>query len=226
MYGVTVSGQFCCYRLTKMKRTSQPEQDKSILKQLRTKSCRIIRVMMLFFITGMTSLAQQTGDEAVSPGSLCNLEQETYFDDFPIVPDKAVVVILNTSTTLAETAAPRGDKIYRADTVTANVLSCELVIPNGFSPNNDGIQDTWRIKCIENYPNARVEVFNRWGNLVFNKENYGNIDLHGPEDAWWDGRSTHKWTLGKDILPAGTYFYILDLKDGSKPRNGFLYLNR
>jgi gliding motility-associated-like protein len=210
----------------KMKRTSQPAQNISALNQLKEESCRIIRIMLLFFITAIPVFAVHPCAEALSPGSPYILDQEAYLVDFPIMLDKTAVAFLNKVKPQAEATAPHSDKIYREDTVMANVLSCELVIPNGFSPNNDGIQDTWRIKCIENYPNARVEVFNRWGNLVFKKENYGNIDLHGPEDAWWDGRSTHKWTLGKDILPAGTYFYILDLKDGSKPRNGFLYLNR
>jgi gliding motility-associated-like protein/uncharacterized repeat protein (TIGR01451 family) len=111
--------------------------------------------------------------------------------------------------------------------VTVTVVDdCELVIPNGFSPNGDGIADFWRIKCLDKYPDARVEIYNRWGNLVYDLDHYGNTDVHGATDAWWDGHSTHKWTLGNEKLPAGTYFYILDLRDGSKPLNGFIFLNR
>jgi gliding motility-associated-like protein len=111
--------------------------------------------------------------------------------------------------------------------VTVTVVDdCELVIPNGFSPNGDGIADFWRIKCLDKYPDARVEIYNRWGNLVYDLDHYGNTDVHGATDAWWDGHSTHKWTLGSEKLPAGTYFYILDLRDGSKPLNGFIFLNR
>ncbi len=250
LFDMPVSGQFCCKKLTKMKGTSIPGQNESALNHLKTVNCRIILVIWLLFITGFPAIAQQYGAVALFCASFYNFEQEAYAADFLTVrkdcnpvPETGCQVtfaegccinqsvtdtenLLDFSALSAETAAFHVDRFLLEDTVTVNALSCELVIPNGFSPNSDGIQDTWRIKCIENYPNARVEVFNRWGNLVYEKENYGNIDFHGPADAWWDGRSTHKWTLGKDFLPAGTYFYILDLKDGSKPRNGFLYLNK
>ena len=103
---------------------------------------------------------------------------------------------------------------------------CEIVIPNGFSPNNDGIQDLFRVKCIEKFPNASIAIFNRWGNQVYEQDNYGNTDVHGTTDAWWDGSSNQKWTVGGEKLTPGTYFYVLDLRDGSKPLTGFVYLNR
>jgi gliding motility-associated-like protein/uncharacterized repeat protein (TIGR01451 family) len=118
-----------------------------------------------------------------------------------------------------------GSTIEASSTVTVQVEQCELVIPTGFSPNDDGIQDYWRITCLESYPDARVEIYNRWGNLVFEKDNFGNSDVHGT-DAWWDGYSSKKWTFGNDKLPAGTYFFILDLNDGNEPLNGHLFLNR
>jgi gliding motility-associated-like protein/uncharacterized repeat protein (TIGR01451 family) len=150
---------------------------------------------------------------------------EILFTEYTVtITDETAGRIINTAT--AEGTAPKGDKVTDTDSVTTNVQSCEMVIPNGFSPNGDGIQDFWRITCIEKYPDARIEVYNRWGNLVYQKNNYGNIDVHGPTDAWWDGYSTNKWTLGSDKLPSGTYFYILDLGDGSKPLNGFIFLNR
>jgi len=126
----------------------------------------------------------------------------------------------------ASGTAPDGSKVEGTGRVTVPVERCEVIIPTGFSPNGDGIQDYWRITCLEKYPNARIEVYNRWGNLVYEKESYGNISVHGQTDAWWDGRSSHKWTVGSEKLPPGTYFYILDLKDGNTPRNGYLFLNR
>jgi gliding motility-associated-like protein len=102
---------------------------------------------------------------------------------------------------------------------------CELFIPEGFSPNYDGINDNFEILCIEKYPNAKLEVYNRWGNLLYEKENYGNPDA-GSNDIWWDGSSNKKWTVGKEKLPPGTYFYILYLNDGSEPRTGSVFLNR
>ncbi|MFV0593763.1 MAG: Ig-like domain-containing protein, partial [Draconibacterium sp.] len=104
---------------------------------------------------------------------------------------------------------------------------CELIIPEIFSPNGDNNQDYFRIKCIENYPDARIVIYNRWENKVYEKEHYGNTDKWGLTDAWWDGYSEHGWTLGKEQLPEGTYFYILFLNDGvSDPIKGFLFLHR
>ncbi len=101
---------------------------------------------------------------------------------------------------------------------------CELSIPEIFTPNGDGIQDNLQITCIERYPNATFTVFNRNGTTVYQKEHYGNSNIWG-DDAWWDGSSNSKWTVGGEKLPAATYFYILDLKDGSEPRTGYIYLN-
>jgi gliding motility-associated-like protein len=150
---------------------------------------------------------------------------ETFYTEYTITPaDEARGRVDNTA--IASGPGLRTDIISDNDIATIQVASCELVIPNGFSPNGDGIQDYWRIKCLEKYPDAKVEIYNRWGNLVYELEHYGNLDVHGPTDAWWNGYSTSKWTFGTDKLPTGTYFYILDLKDGSKPRNGFIFLNR
>jgi gliding motility-associated-like protein len=116
--------------------------------------------------------------------------------------------------------------VESSSSVIVQVEQCELVIPTGFSPNDDGIQDKWRIKCLERYPDARVEIYNRTGNRVFEKENFGNSDVHGESDAWWDGYSTQKGAFGNDKLPNGTYYYILYLNDGNKPLNGYLFLNK
>jgi gliding motility-associated-like protein len=104
--------------------------------------------------------------------------------------------------------------------------ACELLIPEIFSPNEDGIQDYFRIWCIEKYPNAKIEIYNRWGQIVYKQENYGNTDVLGNADAWWDGYSNQEGSLGKEKLPSATYFYVLYLNDDSKPKNGILFLNR
>ena len=77
-----------------------------------------------------------------------------------------------------------------------------IEIPNVFIPNNDGFNDTWRIINIELYPNATVEVYSRWGQLVYSSKDGYNTP--------WDGTSK-----GKE-LPTDSYFYIIDLKNGKK----------
>src|SRR5665811_1119081 len=58
-------------------------------------------------------------------------------------------------------------------------LDCELFIPEGFSPNDDGVHDYFQILCIQKYPNARLMIFNRNGDKLFDKEHYGNLDVWG-----------------------------------------------
>lgn len=94
-------------------------------------------------------------------------------------------------------------------------LDDALRIPQGFSPNGDGIGDTWTIHGLESYPRASVTLFNRWGSPVFQAEPYKND---------WDGRCTEGLSTG-ERLPAGTYWYLLDLGAGNGGvRSGYVYL--
>lgn len=82
---------------------------------------------------------------------------------------------------------------------------------NQFSPNNDGINDYLIINCIANYPNNTLEIFDRYGNQVFKTVQYDNT---------WNGS-------GKNgDLPKGTYYYILDLGDGSAITKGWIQIIR
>ena len=85
-----------------------------------------------------------------------------------------------------------------------------FIIPNAFSPNGDGINDYFRISGIEEAgiytaEKSKLEVFNRWGALVYRSTG----DSYGDEDQWWDGTSTtaNMVSIGTD-LPNGTYFYV------------------
>ncbi len=104
--------------------------------------------------------------------------------------------------------------------ITIIVNSCDdadFFIPEGFSPNGDGINDVFVIRGIENYPDNTFIIFNRWGNKVFEASPYQNK---------WDGTSVIGLRAGGEKLPIGTYFYILDLGDGSSVIKGTIYLNR
>ncbi|HLN55308.1 MAG TPA: gliding motility-associated C-terminal domain-containing protein, partial [Bacteroidales bacterium] len=94
--------------------------------------------------------------------------------------------------------------------VTVGVIGSEdcIEIPEIITPNGDGYNDTWKIRNIDMFPNAEVVVFNRWGKKVFESRNI----LAAP----WDG------TLKGKALPTDSYHYILDLKNGSKPRSGVI----
>lgn len=92
-----------------------------------------------------------------------------------------------------------------------------IEVPEVFSPNGDGVNDLFIIKYIDQYPQNKVLIFNRWGNKVWEKGPYLND---------WDGTNQFGITVAGRDLPVGTYFYIIDLGDGSKPKKGFIYLNR
>ena len=125
------------------------------------------------------------------------------------------------------------EKPTRVDTF--QIEGCELIIPDGFSPNQDGYNDYFEMRFVcaegeqtfeELYPEARIEIFNRWGNLVYEQENYGNVTRWSSTDAWWNGTSMHDMQIGKDKLPAATYFYILYFNSGGKePVTGTIFLN-
>ncbi len=92
-----------------------------------------------------------------------------------------------------------------------------VVVPEIFTPNKDGTNDVLIIKNIEQYPNNKVLIFNRWGNKVWEAGPYLND---------WDGTNQFGVTVGGNELPVGTYFYILELGDGSDAYKGYIYLNR
>jgi gliding motility-associated-like protein len=91
-----------------------------------------------------------------------------------------------------------------------------LDVPDTFSPNGDGINDYFRIPGANDLPNDHLYIYNRWGGLVYESNNYDNT---------WDGRSTSKM-LGSDELEEGTYFYIYLPDDTMEPIKGTVYLKR
>lgn len=105
--------------------------------------------------------------------------------------------------------------------VTVDLDHCdEILIPDGFSPNGDGINDEFVIVNLpELYPNFKLEIYNRYGNLLYKG------DASTPN---WNGTANQNGLkLGDGTLPVGVYFYILEFNDGSrKPQQGRVYLSR
>lgn len=95
-----------------------------------------------------------------------------------------------------------------------------LTIYTGISPNGDGLNEVWEIKGIESYPNNKVQIFDRWGNIVFEKNSYNNK----LENAW-KGNSNRGLSKGQD-LPDGTYYYEINIDGLEKPLSGFVIINR
>ena len=98
------------------------------------------------------------------------------------------------------------------DTAVVNIeIVCdEIVVYSGFSPNDDGKNDVFKVVGIEKYAGSKLLIFNRWGNQVFEAVDYQND---------WKG------TFSDKPLPDGTYFWILDLGNG-KTMSGYVQILR
>ncbi|HMO63449.1 MAG TPA: gliding motility-associated C-terminal domain-containing protein [Ferruginibacter sp.] len=132
----------------------------------------------------------------------------TYLDN----PASATPTVVRPASDISYTV-----KIIAADncsidtTVSVTVLS-DFVVPNTFTPNNDGIYDTWRMPKLSKYPTHRVQVFNRYGQLLYETRNF-------PANGW-DGLYKGK------LLPFGTYYYIIELGGVQYPKKGYVTIVR
>jgi gliding motility-associated-like protein len=129
---------------------------------------------------------------------------------------------LSSSTVLQPTHIAQADATYTielssgngfctaTDFLTVKILR-PLRIPNAFSPNGDNINDRWEIENLSDYTGAIVEVFNRYGAMVWKSAGYATP---------WDGTSNGK------PLPLATYYYVIQLKNGFKPLSGSITLIR
>ena len=159
----------------------------------------------------------------VDAGSLDNsrvilpLRGEAWIHD----PEKVVVV---QSSSPAEDFESIGKSVLTGQGETGRIVSgarvtmpfvalattaAELVVYNAVSPNGDGFNDFLRIANIENYVPNRLSVFNRWGDKIFEIDNYDN------EERVFRGRSN---IYGDREIETGTYFYVLDLPAGESLR--------
>jgi len=100
--------------------------------------------------------------------------------------------------------------------------ACNLM-PNGFSPNGDGINDTLVIPSVMDNLNFEITIYDRWGNIVYNYQRKGDLT---PE--WWNAFSNGRWVIDEEgeKVPAGTYFYVINFNEGNKePAQGWIYIN-
>ncbi|MDZ7898433.1 MAG: gliding motility-associated C-terminal domain-containing protein [Arcicella sp.] len=110
---------------------------------------------------------------------------------------------------LSATAPLSGCK--NQDTIVV-IVKTKIVIPQGFTPNDDSVNDAWILEGIEDYPDSEVSIFNRWGGEIFKTKNYPNNPFNGKN--------------GNDFLPMGTYFYVIKTGDTVPTQTGYLTLVR
>ncbi|MCW5516205.1 gliding motility-associated C-terminal domain-containing protein [Muriicola sp. Z0-33] len=142
--------------------------------------------------------------------------QEARLEIIVNVPNEGTFI--NTATIVRSAPVDSEDKLdNNTSTVEVKVSLPTVADPgfifNQFSPNNDGTNDYLTIRDIGTFTNTSLQIFNRYGNAVFEARNM-------LEDRVWDGR------YKSEDAPEGTYYYILDLGDGSEIRKGWVQLIR
>jgi len=153
---------------------------------------------------------------------LLHLSKEVAQPTCPDIPDGAIEYRIDGGTApydmrlnslqVDELVTDLGDGVYHLvitdnnqcslyDTTTLKGVSPMCIrVPNAITPNGDGVNDTWVIDQIEIYPSVKVEIYNRWGELIF----YAPRGYSQPWDGTFKGRQ----------LPIDSYYYVIDLNNG------------
>ena len=122
---------------------------------------------------------------------------------------------------LTPTASPTDDITYTLNVVSQTCGTAtstvfvrvykKIIIPNTFTPNSDGKNDTWNIEALVTYPESITTVFNRYGQPVYEGKGYA---------VPWDGR------YKGDFVAPGTYYYMIDLKNNAPKLTGWVLIVR
>ncbi|TDD74048.1 gliding motility-associated C-terminal domain-containing protein [Flavobacterium caseinilyticum] len=132
--------------------------------------------------------------------------------------------ILNPTNFVTETSSQeifirvQNENCFSLTSFIVTIKNCPPVVHNYFSPNNDGLNDTFVIDYLRNiFLNYRISIYNRWGTLVWTGDSNSND---------WDGFANQGLLLDSKKVADGTYYYVIDLndRDYSKPLVGYLFL--
>lgn len=122
--------------------------------------------------------------------------------------------LLNTAFLFNVSETDRDDS-NNEDSAEVLINGC-LNVPQGISPNNDNFNDALVIPCIEDFPDNTLKIYNRYGTLIYKVKGYNNN---------WSGKANTGLLKTNNLLPVGTYFYVLTINDTIKPTVGWVYLN-
>lgn len=139
-------------------------------------------------------------------------------------PPAGTIIPINGTTTTNITVIAT-DLSSNADVCSFNVSTLcidEIEIPQFFSPNGDGQNDAWVIPHITEFPDNNIKIFNRYGNILFEVNNYQN-DWKG-EVTVQKGANIVIGEVGKSIIPTGTYFYIVELGPNKQTYTGYVQI--
>ena len=164
----------------------------------------------------MTSnIADVVSDDA----SYCNneapflMEAQTNSGNITWYADEELNEILSTEPTLAPSNTLGSLTYYVTSTennceslpnnVIIEIIECGIIVPTAFTPDGDNVNDFWSLENIDEiYPNNKVFIYNRWGNIIFESQ-AGSYEQYP-----WSG------TFNGEKLPVGSFYYIIDYNDG------------
>ena len=132
-------------------------------------------------------------------------------------PNAASTIINPSSTTVFTVIVSDTLGCATVDSVIVNVTCDSLFIPTGFSPNGDGVNDYFVISDVARYPDAILKIFNRWGDMVYEKDHYDNS---------WNGFSNSDRIKIGQVLPNGTYYYVFIPGNNESTKAGYVILRR
>ena len=156
-------------------------------------------------------------NDDIPPGAEINITTEPEFGDATIVEDGIEYDpnsgFIGRLVFRYEVCLPACNSCSEAEVILNLGDASNCVAPTLITPNGDGINDAFVVPCLYSgsYAESELQVFNQWGKLIYNQENYQND---------WEG------TYSGSPLPTGTYYYILKLNDDSDNIIGFLTIER
>lgn len=140
-------------------------------------------------------------------GNIVGTNSPTYSSKTLADGDVVTCILTSTGKCLVNPSTPSNSIIVKLNPASL----CIIVIPNTFTPNGDGVNDLWNIAALQGYPNCSLTIFTRYGSVIYKSTGYVKA---------WDGN------FNGSALPVGTYYYILDIKNGKKPLSGAVTILR
>jgi len=180
---------------------------------------------VIFTITVNNAQVSAGPDLTICPGTPAQLNVSSASGTISWTPG----ISLDDSTIQNPLATPNMNTTYVITVVAGNCSASDSInviidgsnvdcgiIPsyNAFSPDRDGVNDNWIIDAIFNHPDNIVTIFNRWGDKLVSFDDYDNVTVV------WDG------TYKGEVLPSGTYFYVIEYLDINSQVSGWVQLTR
>ena len=147
-------------------------------------------------LTGDTLICSQTGEQSTLIANASGGTGPYTYAWTPVLGSENTYNVSPAQTTTYSVVLTDTCGMKTKTTQITVEVQCEVEIPNVFTPNGDNNNDVFFIKNIDQHPNSKLIIFNRWGSKVYESNNYQNN---------WDGKNNSD----------GTYYYILTLLDAS-----------